>query len=283
MDNKPLNPKKYVTEFCTELVGKSFMFVMDDGYEYVASFLTGDAVMWAKHGEPFVWEKYHCLKSDDTTYFVIMDVANAEVRTLRTVVIDLEQALVTFQIARQGLVPGRPRLVKTEFIFGAIRQDNKELTFKRHAFSDELVGRKITWHYSSGFVNTHIYTSENYYRIRPLEKEIAPADSSQEVLDKIKAQEEQDAKWLYEEPFRCVKIKDNCWLCSGIEENMNRVNNMTGGNNLVFLTNMNVGLDVGRTFSMNSLQEPECGMFRSTGEFIEEDTAVEHKPSPYRV
>lgn len=274
---------KYISTYNYELEGKTFHLLMDNGYEYVASFLSGEIVMWAQKGQPFYGEKYQCLKSDDTTYFVVMELCGQPLRTCLTLVLDLENSLVTMHVAKQGGIPGRPRMVEVEIIFGAISLPGQTPPFKRHSYTADLVGKKIVWTYSSGFVNVHIYTSEMYYRAWAIKRPPVPDDITPEQLAKKRADEEREKKWLYEEPFRCVKIKDGCYLCSGIEENMNKLDNAIGGNNLLILANLNKGSDVGRTFCLNSDQQPESGLFSSTGCFYEEDLEVEHLPSPYRI
>ncbi len=275
--------KKYVSEFNYELAGRTFHLIMDDGYQYLAQFLTGEIMAWAVQGESLKWEKYNCLKADDTTYFVVSELYGRPLRTCMTLVIDLENSLVTMQVAKQGGVPGRPRMVQADIIFGAISMPGQEIPMKRHSYTSDLVGKKITWTYSSGFVNAHIFVSEMYYRAWAFERPPISKDATPEQIAQKKAGEERESKWLYEEPFRCVKIKDQMYLGSGIEENMNKLDNSIGGNNLVFLANMKDGYDVGRTFCLNSKQEPESGLFSSHGVYCKEDIEVEHLPSPYRI
>lgn len=263
---------KYVTQFDFDLAGQTFNLVMDDGHEYVANFVSGEIVLWAERGEPFRWEKYDCLKSDETTFFVRMELFGVTPRTCRVLVLDLEHQLVTMHVARQGGIPSRPRMVETTIIFGALRVAGQPLPFIRHGYTADLVGKKITWHYASGFINTHIYQSESYYRIRPLNQ---PAPAAGEAVAPVRL--------LYEEPSRFVKIKDGIYLCSFIEENMNKQDNLIGGNNLLLLMNLSEGFDVGRTFCLNAAQQPESGMFSSFCETTDEDIDLEHLPSPYRV
>ncbi|HEX2946807.1 MAG TPA: MoaF N-terminal domain-containing protein [Clostridia bacterium] len=274
---------KYVTKFEYELAGKTFDLVMDNGYEYVVSFLSGEILMWAESGEPFHWEKYHCLKSDDTTYFVNMEVYGQPLRTCRTMILDLENSLVTLHTAKQGGIPLRPRMVQTEIVFGTIRQPGLPLPVKRHGYTAELVGKKVNWTYSSGFVNTHIYVSETYCRARAITRPELSDTLTPEQKTKIKADLEKEKIWIYEEPIKCVKIKGGMYLCSFIEDNMNKRDNSIGGNNLLTLSNMKEGFDIGRTFCLDVNQQPESGMFIAYGSFTDEDTEIEHMPSPYRV
>lgn len=264
--------EKYLRKLDDDLIGKTYRLSMDDGEEYELRFITGDVVEWRTSGQSFKWEKYGCLKADETTFFVASELSGTKYRTLITLVIDELNDLVTMAISRMGIFPKRPRLADVEFVFGALRRPDKPLPTKRHAYTRDLVGKKITWYYATGFINTHIYTSERYCRIRPLTGDYAQS-SNGNAPEKI----------FYDEPVRFVKIKEGMYLISFIEDYTNRVDPNIGGNNLVILADLEAGADVGRTFSKNQKQENEHGMFRAYGELIEEDIPVEFEPTPYRV
>lgn len=260
---------KYLTDFDVTLAGRAFTLVLDDGEEYCVNFLNSSALMWAKRGDPFRCEKYACLEADEKTYFVNFELTGVQVRTCVTLILDTEQSLVTAAVARMGVYPRRPRLVTNEFLFGAIKADGIELPLKRHSFTSELVGKQITWTYANGFINTHLYVSENYYRIRTLrEADNAVPTSPDEPL--------------FEEPSRFIKIKDGIYLASFIEDNLNKRDRFRGGNNLMILINTYEGFDVGRTFLRNTEQKDEGGMFIAYGEFTDEYIEKAHRPSPYR-
>jgi hypothetical protein len=91
------------------------------------------------------------------------------------------------------------------------------------------------------------------------------------------------SKPLYEEPGVYIKIKENIYLVSFIELNLNKRDILRGGNNLVLLINTKLGFDVGRTFSLDKDQKPEGGMLMTHGEFTDEDIPESHGPTPYRV
>lgn len=266
--------EKYLKKLDGSLAGKNFWLVMDNGEEYELRFVTGDIVEWRTADRPLRWETYGCLKADENTYFVASILASTPCRTCITLVLDVENRLATMAISRMGYYPKRPRLAVVDFVFGAIRAADQPLPTRRHGYTRELVGKKITWHYATGFINTHIYPSERFCRIRPLQAgQDAPAVTEQPEKKEM----------LYDEPTRFIKIKDGMYLISFIEENMNYVNPLAGGNNLMVLANTKEGFDCGRTFSMNGEQKPEHGLFVAYGEFIEEDIPVEHEPTPYRV
>ena len=270
-DREHQSTDKYLYPTDYSLAGKTFVLAMDDGETYTVRFLTGEALMWAKQGEPFRWEKYACLESEESSYFVVSYRASQPVRTCIALVLDTEQSLVTACYSRQGYYPKRPRLVKTDFIFGAIQVDGQPLPIKRHCFTSDLNGKQITWRYSSGFLNTHLYIDSNYYRIRPIRQAFG-----QET--------EGDSKDpLFEEPSSYIKIKDGMYLISFIENNLNKYDPLRGGNNLIVLTNEKKMFDVGRTFCLNKEQKPDGGVFIAYGEVTDEYVELAHLPSPYRV
>lgn len=157
------------------------------------------------------------------------------------------------------------------FIFGAIRTEGKPLPVKRHCFTSDLNGKQVTWKYSSGFLNTHLYIDSNYYRIRPIRQAYG--------------QEGEDSSGdpLFEEPSTYIKIKEGMYLISFIENNLNKFDPLRGGNNLIILTNEKKMFDVGRTFCLNKEQKPDGGVFIAYGEETEEYVELAHVPSPYRV
>ena len=162
---------KYVSKFNHELAGRTFHLVMDNGREYVASFISGEIVLWAEQGDPFRWEKYQCLKSDDTTYLVVMELYGQPLRTCRTLVLDLEQSLVTMHVARQGGIPHRPRMVEVEFLFGAIKLPGQTPPVKRHCYTTDLVNpgpgvRGVDGGQSFNLV--HVYPDQIVHSIVPI-------------------------------------------------------------------------------------------------------------------
>lgn len=282
---KPIfeSTEKYISEYEYGLTGKIYDLIMDNGCEYVINFFSKEVLMWSDKNGFFRKQEYKCLKADDQTYFVVVQMRGEPLRTCCTIILDLKSSLVTMHIARQGGIVSRPRMVQVEIIFGAIMNADKALPIKRHSFSADLVGKKINWTYSSGFVNTHIYISENYCRARAIHRPSLSDELTQEQKKKIMNDLEIEKIWFYEEPYKCVKIKDGMYLCSFVEENMNKRDNSIGGNNLLTLSNMKDGFDVGRTFCLDMQQQPESGLFIAHGAFTNEDTELEHLESPYRI
>ena len=155
---------KYIKRLDGVLSGQKFRLAMDNGEELDIRFVSDEIVEWRHPGERLRWEKYGCLQADEQTYFVAAILSGVEPTTCVTLVLDVENRLVTMAVSRLGYYPKRPRLVVVEYYFGAIRVPDLPLPMKRHGFTRDLVGKKLTWHYAGGFVNTHIYPSERFCR-----------------------------------------------------------------------------------------------------------------------
>ena len=164
------NPKfkslsQYKAPFNYELSGKHFHIFLDNGSEYSLHFLDGENLQYAKTGEAYIWDSYECLKGDDTTYFVHVKPHQFEGKVNHSWIIDLAQNLVTLIITEEGMIPASERLIRVTPVFGAIKAQGRQLTEKRHSFSDRMVGRHIYWYYNPGFSIQHIYHKPTLYRL----------------------------------------------------------------------------------------------------------------------
>ena len=271
---------KFLHKLDPALAGRTFRLAMDDGEEYELMFVTGSVVEWRRPGGELRYEEYGCLKADEDVYFVSSLLGGTGSPVCVTLILDEEQSLVTMAVSRIGYYPKRPRLAVVEITFGAIRVPGKPLPGKRHGYTRDLTGKKITWHYATGFVNTQIYFTEKYCRIRPL-TDLRPPEEIEKEKEDIRAGRK-SAPLLYEEPMRVVRVKDGLYLLCFVEDNMNRVNPAVGGNNLMFAANLNRGCDYGRCFSIKN-GSVEFGFFKAYSEPCEEDLPAEHERSPYRV
>ena len=146
----------YRRPLCYELAGKTFQLVMDTGNDYLIHFVSGEKLMWAELGHEFRWEHYDCVKVDDETYFVNGELSDTPYRYGITLVLDMEQSLVTMAVANQGHNPRLKDMISTHFYFGAIKIDGQPLPTKRHGFTSELKGKRIHWRYNPNFAITHV-------------------------------------------------------------------------------------------------------------------------------
>ncbi len=235
---------QFTQPHCTELCGKKFHFVMDNGFDVDLDFTGPDTVNWSIGGSEPKEATYECLKGDETTYLVDYDVRetlDTDHRTNHLFVIDLEQRLVTKVICSIGDNPRFPYLVKSEYDFGAIETEGHELTFIRHCFTTDMVGTRVEWHWNTSMRTHHNYFSAAFYRLT------WPEDSSSE--DEIG----EPFQFLpsHDEVSRYIKIKDKMYLYCLTEELQERVLNGKcpfRSNNMIFLQNYERMRHVGRTF-----------------------------------
>ena len=237
---------QFTQPHCSELEGQSFHFVMDDGRDFDLSFTGKDTLLWNFTGDTPRQATYQCLKGDDTTYLVdyeLDEYLNTMNRVNHLFVIDLEQRLVTRLICTIGDNPKFPYLVKSAYTFGAIDIEGMELPFRRHAFTAELLGTRVEWHWNTMMITRHSYYSPAFYRITyPSAETIINRDDS--VLNM--------AMPGSDEPAQFIKIKNKLYLFTLTEEFSERVlscrNPPFRSNNMSFLQNYDRMYHVGRTF-----------------------------------
>lgn len=264
------------------LAGKSFHLVFDDDEEIVLNFLTGEIVCVGKYGEVMHWEHYGALRVDETTYLVSYEQFGHPERICDTYVLDLEASLVTRIYARQGVIPRSRRMTVADIQFGAIKVDGKDLPIKRHTYTTDLVGKTAVWHYANSFLNKHIYYDANYYRIQILDNPPLPEMTEHEAA-LHKRDQEAWGNWFFDEPTKYIKIKEGIYLCSFIEENLNRANPLKGGSNFLALINVKEGFDVCRSFTHTANQEPQWGLSKAYGDVVDDEEWANRPESPYRV
>lgn len=252
-----------------ELAGKAFYLVMDDGTEGTLAFATGESLSWAPKGGQAVSERYECLKAEEDTYLVNWEVTGAKPRTGITLVLDLEQSLVTAVLARMGTNPRFPNLVTNEIVFGAVKLDGRELPLKRHGFTSDLVGKRICWTYNPQMAVTHVYFDANYIRVAA-----RPGEEASPMAAEMRENP-------YDERCHYIKIKQNLYLLSFLEDNLTFRGRT--GNNMLVLMNAARLHDVGRSFGLGQTGGPENYLFSAVGAWMESDGAVESEPSKYRV
>ena len=228
---------------CGELAGQSFKFIMDGGYDYYLSFTGEKTCTWSIDGAEPKEAVYECVKGDDTTYLVDFDVVetlDTDKRANELFVIDLTQRLVTRVYCHIGYNKRLPFLVKSEYDFGAIEVEGRELPFRRHCFSSELVGTTVEWHWNFEMWTHHKYYDSDYYTLT------WPDDSK--AVQNLGGPFEKLPS--HDDVTRVIKIKDKMYLFCLTEELMERV--LQGPvfrcNNMIFLQNYDRMYHAGRTF-----------------------------------
>ena len=272
---------QYRPPLCYELAGREFTLCMDSGYDYRVKFLDGQKLVWGLLDGQEKEDAYECLKGDETTYFVNVEVEGAKPRTGLSLVLDLTNDLATCLIARQGENPKVPYLISNEVVFGAILRADGTLNSKRHGYTRDMVGSAVEWVYSPDFRIIHVYCSERYYRVampKPTEMSQRNLDDNAAMLEAFQGYPDATEPALY------IKIKDGMYFFSFIEEHLERLTReTTRGNNLAFLMNFERMYDVGRSFGINSRQLPENYLFGAYGRFVELPPETFNYQSPYFV
>jgi hypothetical protein len=254
-----------------ELAGRPFTLVFDDDTRVNLKFDSGDSLTWhEKGGEPRT-AYYECAKIDELTYFVNFEFDGLKPRTNITLVLDLEQNLVSKVTTRTEFDPKYPTLCENEVAFGAIARSGLPLPQARHGFTQELLGKRILWHYSPELEIIHVYYNEHRQCVTFPEGKgwgDIPADEWNAILEANP----------YDEPAWYVKIKDHIYLVSVTEQNMARRG--MGGNSLLFLLDAERVHDVGRSFGHAGQApdyQPENYIFGAYGDFVFSDGILEAK------
>lgn len=266
---------QYRPPLCFELVGKTFELVMDTGYDYDLSFRNKKVLTFGTSGEEKEYS-YDCLKADDDTYLVNFEVAGADPRAGISLVLDMEQSLVTECYCTVGQNPKWPKMCKPTITFGAIRREDGTLNELRHGFTSDMVGRAIHWQYGNLEV-VHVYASERYYRLTQTREGLERLRT--EKPDVYERLSKRNVETIYEEPCNMIKIKDGIYVFECNEEMANRERG--SGNDLFFLMNLNRMHDVGRSFGYNSEGQPENYTYGAFGEYYDASALIERDSTEF--
>lgn len=246
-----------------ELVGKAFVFAMDDGADYALRFIDRATLEWNYENEqPQKALNYLCVKGDDTTYLVSFDIQNTVHRTNHTWVIDLENWLVTRVLAVIGDHPKYEYVIRPQYEFGAIKREGVEpAVYPRHGYTSDLVGNVVQWYYGSDMVTVHVYYCTNYYRITyPPER--AASRVFNEALAKVPSSDE---------PTAYIKIKEGMYLFSLTESNSEKILQGEGfmhrSNTMAFLQNYKRVYQVGRSFGTTMVDGKPKPLHKTFGAF----------------
>jgi len=254
--------------------GKVYHLVMDNLGEFVAHFISDSIVYFAKKGEPL--KKYHCFcfKSDDQVWSAAFMIDKMSC----TLVLDEAQRLVTMVT---GITePARPELVRHDFQFGALRMPGKDLPFMRHAFTDDLVGEKICWHYSKYVNITHCYTTENYMRSSLHNMKPVPEDAPDQVKRTIADRKYRWEYIFFEETAAFVRINPHLYVVTFIESQRNRMDTLQGGGDMVLTVNTRMMHDFGIGFSSGTGM-PDFNLVSVHGDFDDVIVPFEVEQSPF--
>jgi putative NADH-flavin reductase len=273
---------RYRQPFNFELAGRQFKLIMDYDDDFYVRFLSGNYLEWGVFDEAPQKYYYECNKAEETTYFVNFEQTGANPRTGITLILDLEQRLVTLVKTHTRFSKKHPNLVNSDFDFGALDIEGYPLNRKRHGYTMDLVGKRILWAYQPDFAIIHVYYHSNYVR----------ATFQPETFLKVFPTPESRESWnpggkhAYDEKATYIKIKENVYLVELVEQNMAKAG--WTGNSLLFLMELGRVHDVGRSFGyVMDPQRPgetisENYLFTGYGDFMPSDGTIEKAESIYR-
>lgn len=268
---------QYRDPLCFELAGRYYSLAMDDGVRYAITFLDGHTLRWGEFGKAETVEYYDCAKAEDGVYFVNFELKERTPRTNISLVIDVDERLVTMVTTITGYHPKFPYMVDSKFLFGALDVPGFQMPKKRHKYTADLLGKRIHWHYAPGIEIIHVYYATDYMRVtQPANTGWAGADPKawQELMDREP----------YDEPASFIKLRPGLYLVSCMEKNM-ACRGWTG-NSLLFVIDTRRVHDVGRSFGHAGMEtghvHPENYIFGAFGEFVESDGVIESQPNLYR-
>ncbi|MBS1875220.1 MAG: MoaF N-terminal domain-containing protein [Acidobacteria bacterium] len=187
----------------TALVGKQFTLRYDHGPAWEYRFDEARKLRWRKSGET-AWreEVYEAYEAADNLFVFGHLRTGTQPQESAIVVLDLTNTLTTCVDAHMG-TEYMGNEVTQNIIFGVIEAPGLIAPrYHRHKFTDELVGHAVTWNYSGGLTSMHVYSS--------------PRSSSWTIFLPDGA-----GGLQWSSPCNYVKLRDDCYLFSWIEEACN--------------------------------------------------------------
>jgi hypothetical protein len=142
------------------LVGKALILRYDNGAAIEYRFDEIQKLRWRRSGDS-TWreERYECWESAPGVIMFGHLLSGAPEHDAFSIVIDFDHALVTCLHATMG-TPYIANEAAVKTLFGVVEMEG--LTpprYRRHQFTDELVGRAVTWNYSPGLTSMHLYST----------------------------------------------------------------------------------------------------------------------------
>jgi hypothetical protein len=204
------------------LTGKELTLRYDNGQAFNYRVDEIQKLRWRREGDS-AWheERYEAWESAPGVIMFGHLLSGAPNHDMFSIVVDFDHALVTCLNGSMG-TPYRANEAAVKTLFGVVEM--KGLTppkYRRHQFTDELVGRAVTWNYRPGLTSMHLYSTPH-------------------SLSWIIFQENGAGGMEWSGPASYVKIRDELYLAYWLEEACNG----TLGTILVNLRTMrNCGID----------------------------------------
>lgn len=258
------------------LMGRTFHLLMDSGDEYALRFIKDDTLTLSKLGEYAKTYSCKCLMCDKDVWLVSFIKGS----TCITLILDDAQNLVTAHFAAPA--ENCQSFIRHSFLFGAIIKYNCETPFRRHGFTDELVGEKVTMHYSPYIDITHCYVSESYVRDSLCNMKPLPEDAPEAVIKDTQSRQKRWSTIFFEEPAQYIRINPHLYLVAITESTRNRIDKAEGGGDMVYALNTRIMKNFGRAFNFGS-GTADFSLISVYGDWYDINDPIETAKSPYLV
>lgn len=273
--------KQYKAASTCELAGKTLAVSLDGMAKPVCvHFMDAENLLWGFPGEPMRWETYEAAKGDEKLFLIKFLLSESSPLAHITLVWDEESRLVTCVKAVLGADPAHPRLVDSEVFFGAQKLPHEPLTEKRHAFTEDLVGKRIIWRYNPNDEVMHCYCGKDWFRLGQAKRVLAENASEEAKVHYRRFEERQGIYPVYEEPAYYIKLREGFYLYSVTERNISRLLPGQGGNQLLILLNAHRVRYIGRVFGFREDGTIENDFIGAIGKFSPVPDECEALPYP---
>ena len=258
-----------------ELTGRSFTLEFDDGYDRELVFRDRRTLTFGTAGAEKEYA-YECLKIAKGCYFVNFEDPELRPRLGITLVLDLEQDLVTMALAHLYTNPKIPGMPSCDYVFGGIRRADGSVPAIRHGYTTDLVGKSVDWNYGY-FDIAHVYATEHYYRVSFSPRGLARAVRGRPELAKPDPAERKPSRQdVYEDYCSVIRIRDRIYLV-GLLETV-KARRSGHGNSILVLMDLDEMHDVGRSFGSNNEGGNGNNTFGAFG-VVHDASAVLARPS----
>jgi hypothetical protein len=185
------------------LIGKRLTARYDNGAAWEYRFDEIKKLHWRRAGES-AWheEVYEAYEAAEELILFSHLLSGTQPAQCTAIALDFANALTTCVESKMGTRYSGNEVTQN-IIFGVIEMDGLTAPqYNRHKFTDELVGHAVTWNYSGSLTSWHVYSS--------------PRSSSWTIF-----LPNGTAGLQWSSPCNYVKLRDDCYLFTWIEEACN--------------------------------------------------------------
>jgi hypothetical protein len=176
--------------------------------------------------------------------------------------------------------PTYPRLITSRAVFGVEARDGEPLPTARHGFTDDLIGKRILWHYTAVDDVLHICYGRDSFRLGAADISLVPNPDEAALKNYDRLMRRRATYPFYEEKAYYIRIREGLYLYSVIEYAMCRLVAGQGGGELLALVDTVRQRYVGRTFGLDAQLNAAHDIICAPGCFLDTPDRVEAMPCP---